>query len=219
MTRLERFSFSERVAHWMTALSFLYAALTGLSLWSHRLYWLASVFGGGETVLRWHPWGGIVFALALGVLFRNWAREMKLDADDRRWLRKAHRYAVHDERGLPEAGRFNAGQEDPLLVPNDCHPRALCERRRTLVARGDGPRLAAGIRPRPPGRGVTLNRRHHSPHLYGNGRRTGRLSRHASRLGGTRVGSVASSQVVSANRQELSYVGRCEITWLAHRDS
>ncbi len=111
MTRLERFSFSERVAHWMTALSFLYAALTGLSLWSHRLYWLASVFGGGETVRRWHPWGGIVFALALGVLFRNWAREMKLDADDRRWLRKAHRYAVHDERGLPEAGRFNAGQK------------------------------------------------------------------------------------------------------------
>ncbi len=111
MTRIERFSFGERVAHWMTALSFLYAALTGLSLWSHRLYWLASVFGGGETVRRWHPWGGIVFALALGLLFRNWAREMKLDADDRRWLRKAHRYAVHDERGLPEAGRFNAGQK------------------------------------------------------------------------------------------------------------
>ena len=36
---------------------------------------------------------------------------MKLRADDRAWLKKAHRYAAHDERGLPEAGRFNAGQK------------------------------------------------------------------------------------------------------------
>lgn len=111
MNKVERFSFPERVAHWMTALSFLYAALTGLSLWSHHLYWIASVFGGGESVRRWHPWGGVLFALALGLLFRDWAREMKLDEEDRHWLRKAHRYAVHDERGLPEAGRFNAGQK------------------------------------------------------------------------------------------------------------
>ena len=36
---------------------------------------------------------------------------MLLDRDDRRWLRRAHRYAVHEEAGLPEAGRFNAGQK------------------------------------------------------------------------------------------------------------
>jgi formate dehydrogenase subunit gamma len=109
--RVLRFSVAERVVHWMTAISFLYAALTGLALWSPSLFWLSNVFGGGDAVRRWHPWGGVVFAIALGLMFRNWSKDMKLDSDDRRWLRRAHRYAVHDENGLPPAGRFNAGQK------------------------------------------------------------------------------------------------------------
>jgi formate dehydrogenase subunit gamma len=44
-------------------------------------------------------------------MFRNWSRDMKLGTEDRAWLKMAYRYAVHDERGLPEPGRFNAGQK------------------------------------------------------------------------------------------------------------
>ena len=109
--RVPRFSFEERAIHWLAALSFLYAAFTGLALWSPRLFWLASIFGGGNTVRGWHPWGGVIFSLALCFMFRNWARQMRLDAEDRAWLRQAHRYATHREVGLPEAGRFNAGQK------------------------------------------------------------------------------------------------------------
>jgi formate dehydrogenase subunit gamma len=109
--KLLRFSFAERAVHWMTAISFLYAAFTGLALWSPSAFWLSSFLGGGEAVRRWHPWGGVVFALALGLVFRNWAKEMRLDSEDRKWLSQAHRYAVHDETGLPESGRFNAGQK------------------------------------------------------------------------------------------------------------
>lgn len=108
---IERFSFSERMAHWMAALSFLYAALTGLSLWTPQLFWLATVFGGGEATRRWHPWGGVLFALVLGKMFLGWAREMKLDASDRTWLRSSHLYAVHEDVGLPEPGKFNGGQK------------------------------------------------------------------------------------------------------------
>ncbi len=109
--RIRRFSFHERAVHWLAAFSFLYSALTGLALWSTNLYWLAAVFGGGEAVRSWHPWGGVIFSLVLGVMFSNWARQMRLDKDDRTWLRRAHRYVVNDESGLPEAGRFNAGQK------------------------------------------------------------------------------------------------------------
>jgi formate dehydrogenase subunit gamma len=109
--RISRFSFAERAVHWISALSFLYAALTGLALWTPALFWLSDVFGGGVAVRRWHPWGGIVFAIAVGFMFRNWAKQMRLDADDKKWLKRAHRYAVHDEAGLPEPGRFNAGQK------------------------------------------------------------------------------------------------------------
>jgi formate dehydrogenase subunit gamma len=109
--RIPRFDAAERAVHWAAAVSFLYVALTGLALWSHKLYWLAWVFGGGATVRGMHPWGGVVFVLALALMFRRWAPQMRLDADDRLWLRQARRYAVHDESGLPEAGRFNAGQK------------------------------------------------------------------------------------------------------------
>jgi formate dehydrogenase subunit gamma len=109
--RIPRFDAAERTVHWLTALSFLYAALTGLALWSYKLYWIAWVFGGGPTVREMHPWGGLVFAVALGLMAGRWNRQMRLSAEDGVWLRSAHRYAMHDESGLPEAGRFNAGQK------------------------------------------------------------------------------------------------------------
>ena len=111
MNKVARFDATERAVHWMTAISFLYAALTGLSMWSHKLFWISSVFGGGSTVRGLHPWGGLIFAAALGLIFRRWSAQMRLDADDRRWLALSHRYAIHDETGVPESGRFNAGQK------------------------------------------------------------------------------------------------------------
>lgn len=110
-SRILRFSYYERVVHWVVAFSFIYLMLTGLALWSPRLYWLAAVMGGGETVRAWHPWAGVVFSVAFGLMFVKWLRQMLLDKDDRKWLRMAHRYARHQAEGLPEAGRYNAGQK------------------------------------------------------------------------------------------------------------
>ena len=117
---ITRFSYYERVVHWTVALTFVYLALTGLALWSPRLYWLAEVFGGGETVRAWHPWAGVIFSAALGQMFINWARQMWLDRDDRRWLMQTHKYAMHDESGLPEPGRFNAGQKSMFWIQCLC---------------------------------------------------------------------------------------------------
>jgi formate dehydrogenase subunit gamma len=108
---IERFSFAERASHWISALCFLHAAFTGLALWSPRLFWMAIVFGGGETARAWHPWAGVFFFCALGVMFRRWARQMQLDEDDQVWLAKSHLYAQNLEAGIPESGRFNAGQK------------------------------------------------------------------------------------------------------------
>lgn len=108
---IERFSFAERASHWTSALCFLYAAFTGLALWSPRLFWLSGVFGGGETVRAWHPWAGLLFSIALGVMFRRWSAQMQLDGDDEVWLAKSHLYAQNIESDIPESGRFNAGQK------------------------------------------------------------------------------------------------------------
>ncbi|HXV62433.1 MAG TPA: formate dehydrogenase subunit gamma [Vicinamibacteria bacterium] len=108
---IERFSFAERAAHWLSAMAFVYAALSGLALWSPRLYWISDVLGGGVTVRGWHPWGGVLFFVALGIMFRNWAHDMRIEAEDREWLANVHRFAVNEDKALPPAGRFNAGQK------------------------------------------------------------------------------------------------------------
>jgi formate dehydrogenase subunit gamma len=110
-TRIQRFTAAERIVHWLVALAFIYVALTGLALWSPRLYWLSAVFGGGTTVRAWHPWSGVLFILFFAFMFGAWRTQMKLDRDDRRWLRLAHKYAVHQYADLPESGRFNGGQK------------------------------------------------------------------------------------------------------------
>jgi formate dehydrogenase subunit gamma len=109
--RVVRFSVRERVVHWAVALAFVYAALTGLALWSPRLYWLGAVLGGGTTIRGWHPWGGVIFAGVFALMFVGWHRPMRLDPDDRRWLKMMRRYAAHDFGAMPGAGRFNGGQK------------------------------------------------------------------------------------------------------------
>jgi formate dehydrogenase subunit gamma len=111
MRNIPRFSPAERITHWIAALSFLYAALTGLSLWSRKLFWIAAVFGGGEVVRGLHPWGGLLFSAALGAMFLRWNRRMRLDAGDIEWLKQSRKYATNEEAGLPEAGEFNGGQK------------------------------------------------------------------------------------------------------------
>lgn len=110
-SRVQRFDYAERAVHWLVALSFLYSALSGLALWSRHLFWIAAVLGGGVTV-RWaHPWVGVLFVALFGAMSFRWAGQMRLDGDDRRWLRQSHRYARHETARLPEAGRFNGGQK------------------------------------------------------------------------------------------------------------
>lgn len=118
--RVQRFTLGERLFHWLAALSFVYAALSGLSLFSHKLYWLASLLGGGVAVRWLHPWVGLVFSVALGFMFLRWARAMGLDSDDREWLRNSGKYARHEEEGLPEAGRFNGGQKMLFWTESVC---------------------------------------------------------------------------------------------------
>jgi formate dehydrogenase subunit gamma len=111
MSNIPRFSAGERAIHWLVALTFIYAALSGLSLWSNKLYWIAAVLGGGNTVRAVHPIIALIFFLVFGLMFIRWASQMRLDSDDRKWLARSRSYATNQEDGLPEAGKFNGGQK------------------------------------------------------------------------------------------------------------
>lgn len=108
---IERYAFRERLVHWTVAVSFLYLLLSGLALYSPRLYWISSVLGGGTTARVWHPYAGAVFFIGLTMMFYSWARCMLLYPEDREWLSNIWDYITHSGRKLPEIGRFDPGQK------------------------------------------------------------------------------------------------------------
>ena len=57
--QIPRYSDNERLNHWLTAICFMLAALSGLSLFHPSLFWLTNLFGGGPSKSG-APTGGLV---------------------------------------------------------------------------------------------------------------------------------------------------------------
>lgn len=108
---IQRYTLKERLVHWLVGISFVYLMLTGLALFTPHLYWLADVLGGGTTIRKWHPIIGVLFFFFLGWMCLMWRRDMKIDAEDKEWMRNIGKYIRNQEEELPKAGRFNAGQK------------------------------------------------------------------------------------------------------------
>ncbi|MFQ5861381.1 MAG: formate dehydrogenase subunit gamma [Dehalococcoidia bacterium] len=107
---VERYRGSEVLMHAALALSFLVLLASGL-----YLLWGRFVVGGpapfwGRLASAAHIWGGLLFLVAVVVMWFQWRRDMRLVADDREWLRRAGGYLSRAHVRLP-AGRFNAGQK------------------------------------------------------------------------------------------------------------
>ena len=106
-----RYTLRERVMHWLAGLSYLYLLLTGLALFSPHLYWLAAVLGGGPTIRFWHPWVGVLFAIAIIWMDWMWRGEMQTTDADREWNRHVEAYIENHDAEVPPVGRFNPGQK------------------------------------------------------------------------------------------------------------
>ncbi len=83
--RVLRYTFHERFIHWMAGLSYVYLLLTGLAFWSPWLFWLAVIFGGGTIARELHPWIGLIFVIAVLLMFRMWSAQMHETAVDKQW--------------------------------------------------------------------------------------------------------------------------------------
>ena len=102
-----------RLLHWITAIAFILALLSGFALYSPWLYrWLTPIFGGGPMTRLLHPWVSLVFTIAFTLQFVNWLRLMRWTSVDGRWMRRMRAYVTnHETRELPETGFFNGGQK------------------------------------------------------------------------------------------------------------
>jgi formate dehydrogenase subunit gamma len=109
--KIERYTFRERVMHWITGLTYLYCLATGLAFYSPHLYWLATVLGGGPTSRFWHPIIGIGFLMGTLWMQTLWHRDMDITETDKRWLDRVENYVTNQDQFLPLQERFNAGQK------------------------------------------------------------------------------------------------------------
>jgi formate dehydrogenase subunit gamma len=109
--QIVRYTFAERVNHWLGAISYTYLLITGLAFWSPYLYWLAAIVGGGSVARAWHPWVGLIFSVSIFITFGQWHRDMAITDADRAWGKAIPEYIKNEDDKLPPVGRFNYGQK------------------------------------------------------------------------------------------------------------
>jgi formate dehydrogenase subunit gamma len=115
-----RYTANERTNHWIVALGFAAAALSGLALFHPALFWLAQLFGGGTWTRILHPFIGVLMALALMFLSRAVWKDNRMQERDWKWLRRAKDVVNNREEQLPEVGRYNGGQKLLFFVTVIC---------------------------------------------------------------------------------------------------
>jgi formate dehydrogenase subunit gamma len=108
---VDRYTPGARINHWITAISLILLALSGLALYHPSLFFLTTLFGGGESARALHPWIGVVLFFSFAGLFLRFWRLNLWKAEDGTWLRRARDVLAGREENLPELGKYNAGQK------------------------------------------------------------------------------------------------------------
>jgi formate dehydrogenase subunit gamma len=111
---VERWSGLERLLHWVTAISFILLAITGLSLLYGRAVLIPVVgkdaFAAYAQAAKWiHNVTGVVFAVSLVLFLLKLLPISFPQKGDLKWLLKGGEYfGAHD---VPQAGKSNPGEK------------------------------------------------------------------------------------------------------------
>ncbi len=113
---LVRYTPNQRTNHWLIALMFILAALSGLALFHPALFWLSALFGGGPWTRILHPILGLIMMAAFTFLAAMFWNDNRMQQRDWRWLRQMKDVLNNREERLPEVGRYNGGQKLVFFV-------------------------------------------------------------------------------------------------------
>ncbi len=117
---VERYTSKERGNHWIVAICFILAALSGLSLFHPSLFFFSGLFGGGPWARILHPFIGVVMFLFFCItMVRFWKLNRMTDAD-RKWMKQIKSVIMNREKDLPEIGKYNAGQKYVFWITVIC---------------------------------------------------------------------------------------------------
>jgi formate dehydrogenase subunit gamma len=108
---VDRFNATDRIIHWVVAISFFLLLLSGLGLFAHTFFGYFTLFGSPQQGILVHKWAGPVFFICSILLFLRHAGDTcRFDADDRRWVAKFGGYLSRQRQEIPQ-DKFNAGQK------------------------------------------------------------------------------------------------------------
>jgi formate dehydrogenase subunit gamma len=109
--QVSRYTPAARMNHWVTAISLILLAISGMALFHPSLFSLTALFGGGAMTREIHPWIGVVLFLSfMGLFFRFWKLNL-WNKDDAKWMKNLDSVIAGDEEKIPEIGKYNAGQK------------------------------------------------------------------------------------------------------------
>jgi len=108
---VDRYTAGARINHWITAVSLILLALSGMALFSPSLYFLTGLFGGGQWTRAIHPWIGVVLFFSFAGLFLRFWKANLWKREDGTWMAKIYDVLTGNEEKLPEVGKYNAGQK------------------------------------------------------------------------------------------------------------
>src|SRR5690606_9151266 len=108
---IQRYTAGERSNHWIVAILFILAGLSGLALFHPAFYWLSNLFGGGVWTRILHPFIGVLMVVCFFVLAIRLFRYNLFTRRDAEWLRHIGDVLANREDNVPDAGRYNAGQK------------------------------------------------------------------------------------------------------------
>lgn len=108
---LSRYNARERLNHWVVAILFVLAGLSGLALFHPSLFFLTNLFGGGPWSRILHPFLGLLMALSfLGLFVRFWHHNLGAESD-KAWSDNIGKMLRGDKSVTPAVGRYNPGQK------------------------------------------------------------------------------------------------------------
>jgi len=117
---IERYRPADRINHWLTAITFVLMAFSGLALFHPSLFFLTHLFGGGPWTRILHPFIGLVMFVSFLVLAMRFWHHNLMHANDWQWLKQWQDVINNREDRLPEVGRYNAGQKMLFWVMAGC---------------------------------------------------------------------------------------------------
>lgn len=108
---IQRYSASQRINHWIIAITFVLLALSGLALFHPAFYWLSNLLGGGVWTRILHPFIGVLMFVCFAIFAARMFSHNKMSRQDVQWLKNIGAVLNNDEENVPPAGRYNGGQK------------------------------------------------------------------------------------------------------------